>query len=450
MAARVPGDTSVDAHHAGNAVTDRTNGPGASGSVDAHHAADDFTDTTLALMSYNICIQNPEPHSGKNCTNSAVAFGIGTENEERKEKQNENSAFWEMMIVREELQKRRREAREDMELANRQRSTRHPLVTAMMSVLEEGSSRWSVYNVLTWYVIVADSGGERIYEARYSDQAMIRDLEVNTAIELRKTKPEECGNKELKLVFTMNEGGKPIILPHFRAMANYFKKGKDNFVNVVWAAEGERHARSMNKWECLQCKRARGYGKPYLMNKSPFPKDAKDGEGNQANDHLFSIFHQKSVRMLITNREEEDAELRKLALEMGEEDDRSKSGSELLAEACEKRQIDATQALPLMRPQIFINKRAALQQSDDEDDQMAIEEEVEQILSTRTTRSRKTTSMPTTRMHERATCPRIAKTPNSDGQHLAGIMGAVPGLTSVPGGKSSRSETRRDQCRSCE
>ena len=76
MAARVPGDTSVDAHHAGNAVTDRTNAPGASGSVDAHHAADDFTDTTLALMSYNICIQNPEPHSGKNWTNSAAAFGL--------------------------------------------------------------------------------------------------------------------------------------------------------------------------------------------------------------------------------------------------------------------------------------------------------------------------------------------------------------------------------------
>ena len=53
---RVPADTSVDAHHAGNASRDRTNAPGASGSIDAHHAADDITDTTLALMSYNIGI----------------------------------------------------------------------------------------------------------------------------------------------------------------------------------------------------------------------------------------------------------------------------------------------------------------------------------------------------------------------------------------------------------
>ena len=36
-AARVPGDTSVDAHHAGNTGRDSTNAPGASGSVDAHH-----------------------------------------------------------------------------------------------------------------------------------------------------------------------------------------------------------------------------------------------------------------------------------------------------------------------------------------------------------------------------------------------------------------------------
>ena len=69
MAARVPGDTSVDAHHAGNAGRDSTNAPGASGSVDAHHAADDITDTTLALMSYNIGIQNAEIRSGKNWTN---------------------------------------------------------------------------------------------------------------------------------------------------------------------------------------------------------------------------------------------------------------------------------------------------------------------------------------------------------------------------------------------
>ena len=53
-------DTSVDAHHAGNAVTDRTNAPSACGSVDAHHAAAAFTDTTLALMSYNIGINNNE------------------------------------------------------------------------------------------------------------------------------------------------------------------------------------------------------------------------------------------------------------------------------------------------------------------------------------------------------------------------------------------------------
>ena len=39
MAAQVPADTSVDAHHAGNASKDRTNAPGASGSDDAHHAA---------------------------------------------------------------------------------------------------------------------------------------------------------------------------------------------------------------------------------------------------------------------------------------------------------------------------------------------------------------------------------------------------------------------------
>ena len=58
------GDTSVDAHHAGNAVTDRTNAPGASGSVDAHQA-----DTTLALMSYNVGIQNAEPSEGTKWTN---------------------------------------------------------------------------------------------------------------------------------------------------------------------------------------------------------------------------------------------------------------------------------------------------------------------------------------------------------------------------------------------
>ena len=37
-------------------------------SVDAHHAGHAFTDTTLALMSYNIGIQNNEVHSGKHWT----------------------------------------------------------------------------------------------------------------------------------------------------------------------------------------------------------------------------------------------------------------------------------------------------------------------------------------------------------------------------------------------
>ena len=67
MAARLTGDTSDDTHHAGNAGRDSTNAPGASGSVDAHHAADDGT--TLALMSYNIGIQNAEIREGKNWTN---------------------------------------------------------------------------------------------------------------------------------------------------------------------------------------------------------------------------------------------------------------------------------------------------------------------------------------------------------------------------------------------
>ena len=53
MAARVPGDTSIDAHRAGNASGDSANAPGASGSVDGHHAASmphaaSITDTTLA------------------------------------------------------------------------------------------------------------------------------------------------------------------------------------------------------------------------------------------------------------------------------------------------------------------------------------------------------------------------------------------------------------------
>ena len=45
--------SSVDAHHAANAVTHTTHAPGARGSVDGHHAAGAFTDTTVALMSYN-------------------------------------------------------------------------------------------------------------------------------------------------------------------------------------------------------------------------------------------------------------------------------------------------------------------------------------------------------------------------------------------------------------
>ena len=52
--------SSVDAHHAANAVTHTTHAPGARGSVDGHHAAGAFTDTTVALMSYNE-EQNPRP-----------------------------------------------------------------------------------------------------------------------------------------------------------------------------------------------------------------------------------------------------------------------------------------------------------------------------------------------------------------------------------------------------
>ena len=58
--------SSVDAHHAASAVTDTTDAPGARANVDAHHAADALTDTTVALMSYNLGIQNLEPNNAKN------------------------------------------------------------------------------------------------------------------------------------------------------------------------------------------------------------------------------------------------------------------------------------------------------------------------------------------------------------------------------------------------
>ena len=35
---------------------------------------------------------------------------------------------------------------------------------------------------------------------------------------------------------------------------------------------------------------------------------------------------------------------------------------------------------------------------------------------------------PSTRVRERTTCHNVAKTPSSDGQHLAGIMGGLPEL----------------------
>ena len=57
----------VDVYHAANAVGDTTDAPGAWGSVDAHHAADDFTETAIALMSYNIGINNTEPGSKNWC-----------------------------------------------------------------------------------------------------------------------------------------------------------------------------------------------------------------------------------------------------------------------------------------------------------------------------------------------------------------------------------------------
>ena len=56
----------VDTHHAAIAVTDTTDAPSARGSVDAHHAADALADTTVALMSYNLGIQNLEPNNAKN------------------------------------------------------------------------------------------------------------------------------------------------------------------------------------------------------------------------------------------------------------------------------------------------------------------------------------------------------------------------------------------------
>ena len=58
--------SSVDAHHAAIAVTDTADAPGARGSVDAHHVADALAATTIALMSYNLGIQNLEPNNAKN------------------------------------------------------------------------------------------------------------------------------------------------------------------------------------------------------------------------------------------------------------------------------------------------------------------------------------------------------------------------------------------------
>ena len=82
MAARVTGDTSDDTHLADDSKR-RENAASSSGyappvqeewpmtgdtSVDAHHAGHAFPDTVLALMSYNIGIQNGEVHSGRNWT----------------------------------------------------------------------------------------------------------------------------------------------------------------------------------------------------------------------------------------------------------------------------------------------------------------------------------------------------------------------------------------------
>ena len=82
MAARVTGDTSDDTHLADDSKR-RENAASSSGyappvqeewpmtadtSVDAHHAGHAFPDTVLALMSYNIGIQNKEVHSGRNWT----------------------------------------------------------------------------------------------------------------------------------------------------------------------------------------------------------------------------------------------------------------------------------------------------------------------------------------------------------------------------------------------
>ena len=50
--------SSVDTHHVAVAVADTTDAPGARGSVDAHHVVDALADTTVALMSYNLGIQN--------------------------------------------------------------------------------------------------------------------------------------------------------------------------------------------------------------------------------------------------------------------------------------------------------------------------------------------------------------------------------------------------------
>ena len=56
---------SVDLHHASKAAKRSTAAQASSGSVDAHHAADAMQVTSVALMSYNVGINNTEPR-GKN------------------------------------------------------------------------------------------------------------------------------------------------------------------------------------------------------------------------------------------------------------------------------------------------------------------------------------------------------------------------------------------------
>ena len=52
--------TSVDSHHAPKAIKRTTDAQAASGSVDAHHAADATKETSVAVMSYNVGINNTE------------------------------------------------------------------------------------------------------------------------------------------------------------------------------------------------------------------------------------------------------------------------------------------------------------------------------------------------------------------------------------------------------